>query len=211
MKALLLRDMYNNKLYKYTIIVVVTIGFSILFTTTHNYSYLFWLNLLMFINFRLNFLNDHNTNWNVYLKTLPVSSKQIITSRYISFLIDIVLSVFTFTVINVGYSFFNQIDYMMIINDSIILFSFDIVLQSIACIILYSCNDKQSYTIYVILNAILLVCFIFHGKELKLGQFIYSKIGTFCIFISVIIYIASLFISIRFNNKFSRRIIETNS
>ena len=197
-------------MYKYMMIIAITVGFTIIFNVNHDYTYLFWLNLLMFINFRLTFVNDHSSKWHMYVKTLPVSNKKIVTSQYLSFLFTIVLSVATFTLVNVIYGLSNTFDLMRILNDAGILFTMNMFLQAIACMILYSCDDKKSYSLFTIVNAVLLVCFIFRGSEFALRSFMFTNPGMICMLISILFYIVSLCLSITLNNKYASRIVETN-
>ena len=210
MKALLLKNLYSNKMYKYIMIIAISVGFTMIFNIHHDYTYLFWMNLLMFINFRLSFVNNHSMKWDMYVKTLPVNSKKIVISQYISFMFHILLSVITFALVNVFYGLSSELDFIRILNDTLILFTMNIFLQSIACFILYSCDDKKSYILYTFVNAVLIVFFIFRGSEFTLCHFIYTTSGFICMLASLIIYAVSLFISISLYSKYSRRMIEMN-
>lgn len=210
MKGLLWKNFYSNKMYKYLFVVIITAYFAIIFNQNHDYTYLFWLPLLMFIDFRINVINERKTKWNVIVKTLPVSNKEIIISQYASFLFNIVLSVIVFTFVNICYQLSSELNMMLLLNDALILLTMDIFLQSIACLILNSTIDKHSYIIFTIVNAILLVSFIFRGSEFALSNFMFTTFGFICMFVSLIFYIASLFISIKLYNKYARHIIEAN-
>ena len=211
MKALLLKDLYDNKPSRYLYIVMFSIGFAMIFNEHHNYMYLFLLNLLMLLDIRMTFFNNNKVKWNMYVKTLPVSSKDIVISQYLTFLLNILLSVFTFALVSMFYGLSGEINWMSILNDAMILLAMNLFLQSITCLIFYANNDKQSTIYFAIVNAIFLVEFILHGDRLALNGFIFTTPGLICSLASLIFYTISMFVSVKLYDNHSRSIIEADA
>lgn len=111
MKGLIIKDFISTKSYLKTLLLMIIAIFGMGAFTDQIEFFLPLLIVLMSMLTFVTFSYDQACHWDVYGRTLPISMKQVVLSKYLVGLISIVAGVVIVTLLMFGFSLFPMVSF----------------------------------------------------------------------------------------------------